>query len=395
MEKICRVCLAEKEWMIDIFTLDNTDTELPLFEKIIQCTNIALSKNEGLPSQICLECKNDLNTAYRFRLNVEGSDFILKKFSTESFQDEISPETVDLDDDIHEDHDSSEVFVKYEADPVIETSNPAKNKLEKEGKKLKTEQKEVKSIMTVPKISKDEKPPTVKGITKQTAPDGTVKTMVRISRSVTKAQKTSKKPSVETQEENLHVCHECGKAFKKSSALRSHSKRHLSIKTNICEICNKSFVLPVELKRHLRVHTGEKPYDCRYCEKKFSDFGTRVKHERIHTQEKPFECPFCLKTFTYSNVLKFHIMIHTGEKQYACEHCNKRFIKAHQLKCHLVTHGIGTPVKRKSKQTKNPVISEANEDAIASSTISNEIQTVQVMPTGDPTQTYMLYLNKK
>lgn len=271
MEKICRVCLAEKPWMINIFTLDNTDTELPLFEKIIQCTNVPLAKNDNLPEHICVDCKNDLNIAYRFRLNVESSDFILKKFSLcpvseESLQEtENIVEEVDLDDDGNDLNDTSEVYVKFDPSPVetipsiVHKSSKACKEMTKE--KLATKQTDpieeetrsnlqkgvdVKTIMTFPKLTKEEKPPTIKGISREMNPDGTVKTMVRISRSGT--TKNSKKIKDEV-DENLHVCHECGKAFKKSSALRSHSKRHLSVKPNICEVCNKSFVLPVELKR--------------------------------------------------------------------------------------------------------------------------------------------------
>lgn len=35
-----------------------------------------------------------------------------------------------------------------------------------------------------------------------------------------------------------------------------------------------------------------------------------------------------------------------------------------------------------------------NEDVVAPSNIPTEIQTVEVIPTGDPAQTYMLYLKK-
>lgn len=226
-----------------------------------------------MPEQICLECKNDLNVAYRFRLNVEGSDFILKKFSIDGVNEVAAGQTddiveeVEMDDDEENNlNDSSEIYVNYEPEPVriIQTYHNKSPKMDKDQGKVSTQKPikdetddrsihqkpmEVKTIMTIPKLSKDEKPPRIKGITKQTSPDGTVKTMVRLARSNT--TKASKKTSNEQQDINLHVCHECGKAFSKSSALRAHSKRHLSVKPNVCEICNKSFVLPVELKRYL------------------------------------------------------------------------------------------------------------------------------------------------
>uniref|UniRef100_A0A336MYB1 CSON010001 protein n=1 Tax=Culicoides sonorensis TaxID=179676 RepID=A0A336MYB1_CULSO len=377
MDKICRVCLLEKSKLIDIFTLDDTeDTVLALFEKIIQCTNVTIIRNENWPQHICAECKDDLNVAYRFRMNVESSDVILRQFNLGNTVIESDINFTDNNEVIEEfetDNRDCESPVTYENIESIESPLPAKSKtsevqIEKDLIKVQEvtvekmhvkENLKTKTIMTIPKLSKEEKPPIIKGVTKETSPDGSVKTLLRISRSANTTTKNRKKSEKE-QDMNAHVCDECGKGFKKASALRAHSKRHLSIKPNVCEICNKSFVLPVELKRHFRTHSGEKPYDCRYCDKKFSDFGTRVKHER-------------------------------------CSHCQKRFIKPHQLKCHLTTHGIGITPKRKSaKQSKEiPSISEADEIITSVSSISNELQTIQVVPTGgDTPQSYMLYLKK-
>lgn len=251
MDKICRVCLLEKSGLIDIYSLDDTsDSDLPLFEKIIQCTNVTISRNDNLPERICPDCKNDLNVAYRFRLNVEGSDFILKKFSIGNDNDDDAFESEDIPND-------SEINAEthiYETSTPMEPKNLTKISPKTTKEESRTKPMEIKTIMTIPKFSKEEKLPVIKGITKQTNADGSVKTMVRLTRS-SNASQGSKRTNNQTEE--THVCHECGKAFRKMAALRAHSKRHLSIKPNVCEICNKSFVLPVELKRHSRVHTGK------------------------------------------------------------------------------------------------------------------------------------------
>lgn len=117
---------------------------------------------------------------------------------------------------------------------------------------------------------------------------------------------------------------------------------------------------------------------------------TKVSHYGSHRR----------KEISVSKTIKTQFQTKITQKAvFRCEHCNKRFIKAHQLKCHLVTHGIGTPAKRKSRQTssKNLVLRdyEAEEAAAAPTNISTDIQTVEVIPTSDdPTQTYMLYLKK-
>lgn len=143
--------------------------------------------------------------------------------------------------------------------------------------KLKVEKPEVATLVTIPKLRKEEKPPQIKGIVKKQSADGTVKTLLRLTRST--EQEKVKRQSLGEQADP-YVCYICGAKFHKKTAMRAHINRHNREKTNVCEICHKAFALPVELKRHMRSHTGEKPYECSYCKKTFSDFGTRVKHER-------------------------------------------------------------------------------------------------------------------
>lgn len=109
----------------------------------------------------------------------------------------------------------------------------------------------------------------------------------------------------------------CVKMFKDHVGLRKHLHSHAP-KVHVCPECGKAFKENSKLKRHSLVHTGEKPFQCSFdgCGKRFSlDFNLRT-HVRIHTGDRPYHCPFdfCSKRFAQSTNLKAHILTHAKHK---------------------------------------------------------------------------------
>lgn len=54
----------------------------------------------------------------------------------------------------------------------------------------------------------------------------------------------------------LHLCHICGKSFRKQYSLRTHMRRHNRDFNLECYLCKRLFILFPELRQHMRIHVS-------------------------------------------------------------------------------------------------------------------------------------------
>ncbi|KPJ14005.1 Histone-lysine N-methyltransferase PRDM9 [Papilio machaon] len=145
-------------------------------------------------------------------------------------------------------------------------------------------------------------------------------------------------------------CTQCSKSYTRQDQLIEHIKRHDKVKAHVCSYCNKGFAQLCTLKEHLRVHTKEAPYLCSECGKSFTNNSNLRQHMKRHSGIKPFSCAFCPKTFSTKGVipltprfnckdhLKRHQRIHTGEKPYRCRYCERAFSQSNDVIKHMRMH---------------------------------------------------------
>ncbi|KAM5200667.1 zinc finger and SCAN domain-containing protein 26 isoform 1-T3 [Hipposideros larvatus] len=138
--------------------------------------------------------------------------------------------------------------------------------------------------------------------------------------------------------EKGHQCHECGKAFQRSSHLVRHEKTHRGEKPYQCKECAKVFSQNAGLLEHLRIHTGERPFLCIHCGKSFRRSSHLNRHQRIHSQEEPQQCKECGKTFSQALLLTHHQRTHSRSRSHQCAECGKAFSLTSDLIRHHRIH---------------------------------------------------------
>ncbi|XP_058825298.1 transcription factor grauzone-like [Topomyia yanbarensis] len=102
-------------------------------------------------------------------------------------------------------------------------------------------------------------------------------------------------------------CEHCHKWMKNKKSIWTHRRICQSAGPVACDICGKMAPNPEQLKSHKKfMHQDQRVHQCGYCEKAFKRPIDLKEHETIHTGEVLYTCNFCPKTFNSNSNLYSH-----------------------------------------------------------------------------------------
>ncbi|GLV36067.1 Parkin Interacting Substrate [Carabus blaptoides fortunei] len=360
--------------MTSMFNIVESE-EISISAMFQSCAFLQMAENDGLPSQICLQCYSFVHQAYNFKLQCQKSEGIIRsylhndnkqhvklikletvldnctaEYVTEDLNDDYShleavTEVEELDEELKEDHNEYDVKVKFVCRDCNEDY--------KSSEELDTHRiiyHGDNSDKSCPKCAKKFKDRDILNVHMTHCEIHECAICKKKFKTSGYLQNHMKKHNPDfSPEEKRFKCTECDKAYTSPANLTIHQYSHSGIKPYKCQFCDRGFTKTVALNSHLAIHTGKRPYLCSECGRGFTSTsilnqhkkihsGDLRSHERTHTGERPYECTVCKKRFIQSSGLSSHMATHSGIKSHVCHICNRAFSQASSLARHVKAH---------------------------------------------------------
>nr|XP_008198699.2 PREDICTED: zinc finger protein 883 [Tribolium castaneum] len=331
---ICRLCLQKDGFMLGIFN-NVQGKDKSIYKKIIDCTALQISHDDGLPNVICHRCLYKIEFCLEFRKLCFMSDATLRQLTAA-----ITNETSETDCGPAPQLPYLEQLANGNEEDVVMVVDPSALDYESS---YESENERMSDAENVEEGGKN----------------------VSMCRYCDHA--FTDKLECEEHENTAHdtnvpyTCSLCEMNFADRMQYSAHLKSvHQNDKPYNCPQCERTFARRSDLRKHTVVHTGIKPYTCTVCSKSFSRNTNLSKHMRIHSGQKPFVCPKCPKTFFSKGDLTRHAIIHSGQKPFSCNFCHLSFGRKDKLLRHEKRHFPQENMEDKSQELQ--VMRDAMED---------------------------------
>lgn len=301
-------------------------------EKIVECGQIDIEKDDGFPQTICNGCIQLLENAYTFKTLCTQSDETLKS-------ELVKNEVIKGEFESHE-------------EPAIDTTGFSECMISK------MEVSNSENIDTFNNtVDSDENDSVVMDDNLQdsdwTEEKRDEKDDLEVKSESIEAEKKQEKPDAKRKRKRNHAfvrnyqCDQCGYMTRGPTALEDHIKFHhqgisrykcpqcssmfrtralmrVHVETvhvigpSVCDICGETCKNKLSLINHKRrCHFAQKKFKCEYCDYRACKMSLVRKHQTLHTDERNFVCTFCEKKFRLQSTLNCHVKgVHYGERNF-------------------------------------------------------------------------------
>lgn len=319
---VCRLCLRDDEEFISVFDrIDQNPSKRPLPERIYDLYQIKvssdrqsfdnkqnqsaelksniftlqLSKEDGLPTNICHRCLYNTELFSEFREGVHHCERKLQDFvlSLAGRSTDAPRPQWHLDDIMHDQQESSEFCMNN-----VVVIDPLKCYESSEGDSSGDEDDSPQAVEQHSGISHTQTDQLQSNNNRQTAEP---------RRSL---YFTQTKPL-----RNVCFCKYCEAAFAHRKDCEAHElSKHDPIMPHVCNFCPYRCDNAVDFIAHVRLHDPERPYFCTQCNKNFGRRADLRKHGVSHTGIRPFACPVCGKAFSRKTNVTNHMKVHESKQ---------------------------------------------------------------------------------
>lgn len=294
---VCRLCLAEKLEMYDVFS---EATESYTFVDAVQeIAQIRIEADDQLSKNICPSCKDACTQFIGFKdIILSSNDYQLRILSGEQSEqletcvvEEIGDEELPDEKGVFtcDGSHSEEYLEEFQNDEKFDTTN---------------------DMITT--ASSDE---SIDELPRHKCP--------KCSKVFTDQSKFEEHLRAHSMKVRLFPCKTCKRKFTTDIMRNRHEIVHSELITEIkketanrCLICNEILSTKADLEDHIRDHKASlenEPIGCIYCSKKFTKLKNLTRHLKTHDENKTHLCNTCNKTFAMGQDLIDHLNRHKGE----------------------------------------------------------------------------------